>query len=78
MIGPTLVAVKKEREIDEDIIWLPPIIASRFRAAVEMPSRRIAGSSIVDVDGDGDFLDDHFPTAMTLGYPRLYRPRRRG
>jgi putative sensory transduction regulator len=32
---------------------------------------RIAGSSIV-------YVDDHFPTAMTLGCPRLYRRRRRG
>jgi glycerophosphoryl diester phosphodiesterase len=39
MIGPKLVAVKKEREIDVDIIWHSPIIASRFRAAIEMPSR---------------------------------------
>ncbi len=31
---------------------------------------RIAGSSIV-------YTDDHFPTAMTLGYPHLYRRRRR-
>ncbi|MGH8981470.1 MAG: YbjN domain-containing protein [Acidimicrobiales bacterium] len=33
---------------------------------------RIAGSSIV-------YVDDHFPTAMTLGHPSLYRrrPRRR-
>jgi hypothetical protein len=33
---------------------------------------RIAGSSIL-------YVDDHFPTAMTLGYPALYRrrPRRR-
>jgi hypothetical protein len=31
---------------------------------------RIAGSSIV-------YVDDHFPTAMTLGYPVLYRRRRR-
>jgi glycerophosphoryl diester phosphodiesterase len=39
MIGPKRVAVKKEREIDVDIIWHSPIIASRFREAVEMPSR---------------------------------------
>ncbi|MGH9091962.1 MAG: YbjN domain-containing protein [Acidimicrobiales bacterium] len=32
---------------------------------------RIAGSSIV-------YVDDHFPTAMTLGHPSLYRRRRRG
>ena len=33
---------------------------------------RIAGSSIV-------YVDDHYPTAMTLGHPSLYRrrPRRR-
>jgi hypothetical protein len=33
---------------------------------------RITGSSIL-------YVDDHFPTAMTLGYPALYRrrPRRR-
>ena len=31
---------------------------------------RIAGSSIV-------YVDDHFPTAMTLGHPNLYRRRRR-
>lgn len=33
---------------------------------------RIAGSSIV-------YVDDHFPTAMTLGHPSVYRrrPRRR-
>ena len=29
---------------------------------------RIAGSSIV-------YVDDHFPTAMTLGHPTLYRRR---
>jgi len=29
---------------------------------------RIAGSSIV-------YVDDHFPTAMTLGHPAVYRPR---
>jgi len=31
---------------------------------------RIAGSSIV-------YVDDHFPTAMTLGHPAAYRRRRR-
>lgn len=31
---------------------------------------RIAGSSIV-------YVDDHFPTAMTLAHPTLYRRRRR-
>ena len=31
---------------------------------------RIAGSSIV-------YVDDHFPTAMTLGHPAIYRRRRR-
>ncbi|MGH9089718.1 MAG: YbjN domain-containing protein [Acidimicrobiales bacterium] len=31
---------------------------------------RIAGSSIV-------YVDDHFPTAMTLGHPAVYRRRRR-
>jgi hypothetical protein len=31
---------------------------------------RIAGSSIV-------YVDDHYPTAMTLGYPAVYRRRRR-
>lgn len=30
---------------------------------------RIAGSSIL-------YVDDHFRTAMTLGHPNLYRPRR--
>lgn len=30
---------------------------------------RIAGSSIV-------YVDDHFPTAMTLGHPAVYRRRR--
>ena len=33
-------------------------------------SDRIAGSSIL-------YVDDHFPTAMTLGHPSLYRRRRR-
>jgi hypothetical protein len=33
---------------------------------------RITGSSI-------HYVDEHFPTAMTLGYPKLYRRRpRRG
>jgi hypothetical protein len=32
---------------------------------------RIAGSSIV-------YVDDHYPTAMTLGHPAIYRRRRRG
>jgi hypothetical protein len=31
---------------------------------------RIAGSSIV-------YVDDHYPTAMTLGHPRIYRRRPR-
>lgn len=31
---------------------------------------RIAGSSLV-------YVDDHFPTAMSLGHPRLYRRRPR-
>jgi len=31
---------------------------------------RIAGSSLL-------YVDDHFPTAMTLGYPALYRRRPR-
>lgn len=31
---------------------------------------RIAGSSIV-------YVDDHYPTAMTLGHPAIYRRRRR-
>ncbi len=31
---------------------------------------RIAGSSIV-------YVDDHYPTAMTLGHPTMYRRRRR-
>ncbi len=31
---------------------------------------RIAGSSLV-------YVDDHFPTAMTLGYPAVYRRRPR-
>ena len=31
---------------------------------------RIAGSSLL-------YVDDHFPTAMTLAYPRLYRRRPR-
>ncbi len=32
---------------------------------------RIAGSSV-------HYIDRHFPTAMTLGHPRLYRRRRAG
>jgi Putative bacterial sensory transduction regulator len=32
---------------------------------------RIAGSSIV-------YVDDHYPTAMTLGHPAIYRRRPRG
>ncbi len=31
---------------------------------------RVAGSSLL-------YVDDHFPTAMSLGHPRLYRRRRR-
>ncbi|MGH9082536.1 MAG: YbjN domain-containing protein [Acidimicrobiales bacterium] len=52
----------------EDAVYL----VGRVPAALvdEEELDRIAGSSIV-------YVDDHFPTAMTLGHPALYRRRRR-
>jgi hypothetical protein len=54
----------------EDAVYL----VGRVPAALvdEDELDRIAGSSVV-------YVDEHFPTAMTLGHPRLYRrrPRRR-
>lgn len=52
----------------EDAVYL----VGRVPAALvdEDELDRIAGSSIV-------YVDDHFPTAMTLGHPALYRRRRR-
>ena len=54
----------------EDAVYL----VGRVPAALvdEDELDRIAGSSIV-------YVDDHFPTAMTLGHPSVYRrrPRRR-
>jgi Putative bacterial sensory transduction regulator len=54
----------------EDAIYLVGRVAAAEVNAEELD--RIAGSSI-------HYVDEHFPTAMTLGYPKLYRRRpRRG
>jgi hypothetical protein len=54
----------------EDAIYLVGRVAAAEVNDEELD--RIAGSSI-------HYVDEHFPTAMTLGYPQLYRrrPRRR-
>jgi hypothetical protein len=54
----------------EDAVYLVGRVPSGLVDDEELD--RIAGSSIV-------YVDDHFPTAMTLGHPALYRrrPRRR-
>jgi hypothetical protein len=54
----------------EDAIYLVGRVAAAEVTDEELD--RIAGSSI-------HYVDEHFPTAMTLGYPDLYRRRpRRG
>src|ERR1700728_5268954 len=54
----------------EDAIYLVGRVAAAEINAEELD--RITGSSI-------HYVDEHFPTAMTLGYPDLYRRRpRRG
>jgi hypothetical protein len=54
----------------EDAIYLVGRVPAAQVDADELD--RIAGSSLL-------YVDDHFPTAMTLGYPTLYRRRpRRG
>jgi hypothetical protein len=51
----------------EDAVYLVGRVAAGLVDDDELD--RIAGSSIV-------YVDDHFPTAMTLGHPALYRRRR--
>ena len=53
----------------EDAIYLVGRVAAAEVNDEELD--RIAGSSI-------HYVDEHFPTAMTLGYPKLYRRRPRG
>ena len=50
----------------EDAVYLVGRVPARLVDDDELD--RIAGSSIL-------YVDDHFPTAMTLGYPGLYRRR---
>ncbi len=54
----------------EDAVYLVGRVPARLVDDEELD--RIAGSSVL-------YTDDHFPTAMTLGYPSTYRrrPRRR-
>ncbi|MGP8059298.1 MAG: YbjN domain-containing protein [Acidimicrobiales bacterium] len=52
----------------EDAVYLVGKVPAALVDADELD--RIAGSSIV-------YVDDHFPTAMTLGHPSQYRRRRR-
>ena len=54
----------------EDAVYLVGRVPARLVDDEELD--RIAGSSIV-------YVDDHYPTAMTLGHPAVYRrrPRRR-
>jgi hypothetical protein len=53
----------------EDAVYLVGRVPARLIDDDELD--RIAGASVV-------YTDDHFPTAMTLGHPRIYkrRPRR--
>ena len=53
----------------EDAIYLVGRVAAAEVNDDELD--RITGSSI-------HYVDEHFPTAMTLGYPKLYRRRPRG
>jgi hypothetical protein len=54
----------------EDAVYLVGRVPARLVDDEELD--RIAGSSIL-------YVDDHYPTAMTLGHPAVYRrrPRRR-
>jgi hypothetical protein len=52
----------------EDAVYLVGRVPARLVDDDELD--RIAGSSLL-------YVDDHFPTAMTLGHPSLYRRRRR-
>ena len=52
----------------EDAVYLVGRVPARLVDDDELD--RIAGSSIL-------YVDDHFPTAMTLAHPSLYRRRRR-
>jgi hypothetical protein len=52
----------------EDAIYLTGRVPASLIDADELD--RIAGCSVL-------YVDDHFPTAMSLGFPDLYRRRRR-
>ena len=52
----------------EDAVYLVGRVPARLVDDDELD--RIAGSAV-------HYVDQHFPTAMTLGHPRLYRRRRR-
>ncbi len=52
----------------EDAVYLVGRVPAALIDTAELD--RIAGSSIL-------YVDDHFPTAMTLGHPALYRRRPR-
>ena len=52
----------------EDAVYLVGRVPARLVDDDELD--RIAGSSV-------HYVDEHFPTAMTLGHPRLYRRRPR-
>ena len=52
----------------EDAIYLVGRVPASLVDADELD--RIAGCSLM-------YVDDHFPTAMSLGYPGIYRRRRR-
>ncbi|MHB1585226.1 MAG: YbjN domain-containing protein [Acidimicrobiales bacterium] len=52
----------------EDAVYLVGRVPARLVDDDELD--RVAGSSV-------HYVDEHFPTAMTLGHPRLYRRRRR-
>jgi hypothetical protein len=52
----------------EDAVYLVGRVPARLIDDDELD--RIAGSSVI-------YVDDHFPSAMTLGYPGVYRRRPR-
>ena len=52
----------------EDAIYLVGRVPARLIDDDELD--RIAGSSVI-------YVDDHFPSAMTMGYPKTYRRRPR-
>ena len=52
----------------EDAVYLVGRVPARLIDDDELD--RIAGASVV-------YADDHFPTAMTMGYPSTYRRRPR-